>query len=293
MHYFASDIHLGAGGPQEARELERRFVAWLDRVGRDAESLFLVGDIFDFWFEYRRVVPKGFVRTLGKLAELADRGVRVVFIAGNHDMWVRDYLASECGIEVHTEPQLLTIGGRRIFVAHGDNMNIDGQPMLKLLNRIFRSRTLRWCFSWFVHPDCAMRFGLWWSGKSRKRHAPAGNADPDSEALPEPEEPKGMVESAGRRGPVRAAGRHDLSVTEPLIEYAREYAAKYGVEDFVFGHMHCPRDYRDGALHVVHLGGWEESPTYAVLDGNGVLSLRSVDAEAEEDGGPATAGGAK
>lgn len=137
MHYFASDIHLGAGDPDAAREVERRFVAWLDRAGRDAESIFLVGDIFDFWFEYRRVVPKGFVRTLGKLAELTDRGVRVAFLTGNHDMWVGDYLTRECGVEVYTAPQLLTLGGRRIFVAHGDNMNIDGQPMLRLLNRIF------------------------------------------------------------------------------------------------------------------------------------------------------------
>lgn len=115
MHYFASDIHLGAGDPAAAREVERRFVAWLDRAGRDAESIFLVGDIFDFWFEYRRVVPKGFVRTLGKLAELTDWGVRVVFLTGNHDMWVGDYLTRECGVEVYTAPQLLTLGGRRIL----------------------------------------------------------------------------------------------------------------------------------------------------------------------------------
>ena len=136
MHYFASDIHLGAGDRTAAREVERRFVAWLDRAGRDAESIFLVGDIFDFWFEYRRVVPKGFVRTLGKLAELTDRGVRVVFLTGNHDMWVGDYLTRECGVEVYTASQLLTLGGRRIFVAHGDNMNIDGRPMLLSLIHI-------------------------------------------------------------------------------------------------------------------------------------------------------------
>mgnify|MGYP000771996908 CR=1 FL=1 len=102
MYYFASDIHLGAGDEHSARAVERRFVAWLDKVSGDAEAIFLVGDIFDFWFEYRRVVPKGFVRTLGKLAELTDRGVRVVFFTGNHDMWVGDYLARECGVEIHT-----------------------------------------------------------------------------------------------------------------------------------------------------------------------------------------------
>ena len=104
MIYFASDIHLGAGDPATARCTERRFTAWLDAVSRDAEAIYLLGDLFDFWFEYRRVVPQGFVRTLGKLAELTDRGVRVVFFTGNHDMWVGDYLHRECGVEIHTEP---------------------------------------------------------------------------------------------------------------------------------------------------------------------------------------------
>ena len=105
MYYFASDIHLGAGGEAFAQQTERRFVRWLDDAAQDAEAIFLVGDVFDFWFEYRGVVPKGFVRTLGKLAELTDRGIRVVFFTGNHDMWVGDYLARECGVEIHTSPQ--------------------------------------------------------------------------------------------------------------------------------------------------------------------------------------------
>ena len=180
MYYFASDIHLGAGDAATARAVERRFVAWLDDAARDAEAIFLVGDIFDFWFEYRRVVPKGFVRTLGKLAELTDRGVRVVFFTGNHDMWVGDYLARECGVEIYTSPQQFRLNGKNVFIAHGDNMKIDGQPMLKFLNRIFRSRTLRWLFSWGVHPDWALRFGHWWSGRTqgaRRGGGPRGVAD--------------------------------------------------------------------------------------------------------------------
>ena len=124
MYYFASDIHLGAGDEAFARETERRFVAWLDEAAQDAEAIFLVGDVFDFWFEYGRVVPKGFVRTLGKLAELTDRGIRVVFFTGNHDMWVTDYLTRECGVEIRTFPEVLLLGGQRVFVAHGDNMRI-------------------------------------------------------------------------------------------------------------------------------------------------------------------------
>lgn len=255
MIYFASDVHLGAGDPQTARSVERRFVAWLDRAARDAEAIFLVGDIFDFWFEYRRVVPKGFVRTLGKLAELSERGIRVVFFTGNHDMWVGDYLTRECGVEIYTSPRLLTLAGRQVFVAHGDNMNIDGQPMLKLLNRTFRSQTLKTVFSWGLHPDLALKFGHWWSGKSRKSH---NEAD----------------ERARREG---TGGGFNARLTEPLIEYARQYAATHRVDHFVFGHMHFARDFREGPLHVVCLGGWEKHPSCAELDERGELTLKMLE----------------
>lgn len=247
MYYFASDIHLGAGDEASARAVERRFVSWLDRVAKDAEAIFLVGDLFDFWFEYRRVVPKGCVRTLGKLSELTDRGVRVVFFTGNHDMWIGDYLTRECGVEVFTSPQLLTLGGKRVFVAHGDNMNIRHLPLLRFMNAVFRSRMLRWLFSWGVHPDLAVRFGRWWSGKSRKSH--------------------------------RGCGGSDASLTEPLIAYARDYAKTHSVDHFVFGHMHFARDYRDGMLHAVHLGCWEQNPAYAVLDASGELTLKTLGQE--------------
>ena len=125
MIYFASDIHLGAGSSAEARATERAFCRWLDMVSEDATQIYLLGDIFDFWFEYKRVIPKGFVRVLGRLAELTDRGVRVVFFTGNHDMWCRDYLTKECGIEVYTNPRVMEVGGRVLHIAHGDNMNIE------------------------------------------------------------------------------------------------------------------------------------------------------------------------
>ncbi len=254
MIYFAADIHLGRGG-ESARENERRFVAWLDRVGRDAEAIVLVGDIFDFWFEYREVVPKGFVRTLAKIAELTGRGVRVLFFTGNHDMWVRDYLQQECGMEVYTAPQLLTFAGKRLFIAHGDNLNIHGDWMLSLLNRIFRSRPLRWLFSWLVHPDWALRFGHWWSGRSCKSHEAADR-------------------KASREG---VPGGFDATLTEPLIEYARTYARTHEVDHFLFGHMHFARDYREEGLHTVHLGGWEKHPSYAVLNASGDLTLKMLE----------------
>ena len=171
MYYFASDVHLGAGDELTSRRTEQRFVAWLDMVAKDAEEIFLVGDIFDFWFEYNYVIPKGFVRALGKLAELADKGVKITFITGNHDMWAKDYLERECGIKTFFTPQTVELAGKRLFVAHGDNMNIKNQPVLRLINATFRSRIARVLFSWLVHPDLALKFGKWWSGKSRKSHS--------------------------------------------------------------------------------------------------------------------------
>lgn len=246
MYYFASDIHLGAGDEHSARAVERRFVAWLDKVSGDAEAIFLVGDIFDFWFEYRRVVPKGFVRTLGKLAELTDRGVRVVFFTGNHDMWVGDYLTRECGMEVYTSPQVMTLAGKKVFIAHGDNMNIDDKPLLRLMNTIFRSKTARRIFSWTVHPDLALRFGHWWSGKSRKTHA--------AETLT----------------------RDSLGF---LIDYARRYEAQHPDTDYIiFGHMHYACDYREDGLHVLFLGSWDEAnPVYGVIDGEGEAELKTFE----------------
>lgn len=240
--YWASDVHLGGGEPQQAQRRERKFVQWLDEVARDADAIVLVGDIFDFWFEYHRVVPKGCVRTLGKLAELTDRGIRVTFFAGNHDMWVKDYLREECGVEIVLHPEVMTLNGKRIFVAHGDNMNIDGKYLLKLMNTVFRSRALRWLFSWLVHPDWAMKFGRWWSNSSRRKH----------EKIPLTND-----------------------VNRTLKEYAHRYAQQDPtIDHFLFGHMHFPFDSRENGVHVVHLGGWEKYPSYAVLDDSGELTLK-------------------
>ena len=242
--YFAADVHLGSGDAEETRRRERQFVAWLDRASADAEAIFLLGDIFDFWFEYRRVVPKGFVRTLAKLAGLTDRGIRIVLLTGNHDQWTRDYLQQTCGIEVCTRPRLLELKGQAVYVAHGHAMGVGREP--RLLNRIFRSRTLRWLFAWGIHPDWAMRFGHWWSGRSRKAHAQCGPIDP--------------------------------AITDPLIGFARDYARTHRVDHFVFGHLHVARDFREGPLHTVHLSAWD-GPTVAcaVLDDSGTLTLETFE----------------
>ncbi len=241
MHYFVSDIHLGAGDYAEQRMVEQRFLNFLKDIEKDADSLFLVGDIFDFWFEYREVVPKGFTRTLAHLAELAERGVRIVMFTGNHDMWIGNYLSKECGIELYTKPQIFDLAGKRLFVAHGDNMNIANQPVLRLMNKMFRSKSLRWLASWCIHPDHFMRFGKWWSGKSRKSHG-----------------------TERRR-----------EVIEPIIEYASQHHNEIGADYYIFGHMHYAADIQ-GEPHTLFMGDWHTQPSYISLDNSGKIELNII-----------------
>lgn len=243
MYYFASDVHLGAGDELKSRRTESRFVKWLDMVAQDAEGIFLMGDIFDFWFEYNRVIPKGFVRTLGKLAELTDRGIKITFITGNHDMWMYDYLQRECGVEICFSPQEVTLSGKQLFLAHGDNMNIKDKPLLRLMNTTFRSRSARKIFSWLVHPDLAMKFGKWWSEKSRLSHS--------KEIL-------------------------DVDALDFLVDYARSYKLSNPQTDYiVFGHMHIPHDLKEEDLRVLFLSSWEGDAAYAVLDRQGNIELKT------------------
>lgn len=246
MIYFVSDIHLGAGNTAEARRTEQAFCRWLDMVAEDATEIYLLGDIFDFWFEYLRVVPQGFTRTLGRLASLSDRGIKVTLYTGNHDMWTYDYLTRECGIEIVHSPRVVTLNGQKLHLAHGDNMNIKGQPLLRLMNSFFRSSVARWLFRWLVHPDIALRFGSWWSGKSRKSHG--------TEQI--------------------TADRLDY-----LVEYARTHHATHpDVGGYIFGHMHLAhRTSADGA-EVLFLSDWSrEVATYATLDGDNNLKLKTFD----------------
>ena len=240
MYYFASDVHLGAGDRQTACRTERRFVEWLEMVRVDAKAIFLVGDIFDFWFEYGRVVPKGFVRVLGRLAELSDKGVRIVMLTGNHDMWIGDYLTEECGIELYTKPQMFTIAGKELFVAHGDNMNIKNKPVLRLMNKMFRSKGLRWFASTLIHPNCFIRFGQWWSGRSRKSHDDYGS-----------------------------------EVLDYLVDYALVYGAKHKVDYFIFGHLHYAADVKCNQ-RVLFMGDWHTQPSYVALDNNGKIELKKI-----------------
>ena len=243
MYYFASDMHLGLLPEQESREREKLLVGWLRTVAADAEAIFLVGDVFDFWYEYRRVVPKGFTRLLGTLSELTDRGVEIHFFTGNHDMWAYDYLQTECGVRVHDKPLETLLCGKRFFITHGDDITAreHGFPT-RLMNRTFRSPAVRWLFSHLLYPDTALRYGHGWSSHSRKSNA---------------------------------VTHRFLAEEEPMVRFARRYCAHEPVDYFVFGHNHCAEIYPLGnGSTAVFLGEWIEHPTYAVLDSTGRVSLR-------------------
>ncbi|MFI3323235.1 MAG: UDP-2,3-diacylglucosamine diphosphatase [Rikenellaceae bacterium] len=245
MYYFASDTHLGAGSIEEQRLTERLFVEWLERVSADAEAIFLCGDIFDFWFEYKRVVPRGFVRTLGTIASITDRGVRVIFMAGNHDMWVRDYLAVECGMEIYTSPTTFDLGGVQVHVAHGDALNVRGNWSLKLMNSFFRSGAARALFRSIIHPDLGLRFGQWWSSSSRRKH----KAEPDDL-------------------PLRSVGF--------LREYALSHYEEHGAQIYIFGHLHCTASFVEESPKMIFMNDWSSDPHYATLDAEGSVSLHRV-----------------
>lgn len=232
--YFASDVHLGMHPKERSRERENIFTRWLDEIMTDASEVYLVGDIFDYWFEYRKVVPRGFTRTLGKISELTDRGIPVHFFTGNHDVWVFDYLPTETGVILHREPYTITIAGKKFFIAHGDGLG-PGEGHYKMLKRIFTSKTLQWLYARF-HPNFTIAFAHRWSKNSRYA--------------------KGI--SVDFLGEDR----------EILIQYARKKQVEEHFDYFIFGHRHIPLDFKlDERTRLIYLGDWIINFTYAVFDG--------------------------
>ena len=166
--YFASDFHFGIPDHNSSLEREKRLVRWLDMIKNDADEVFLMGDIFDFWFEYRNVIPKGFVRLLGKIAEFTDCGIPVHVFRGNHDVWAFDYLEKEVGVQLHREPEIREFDGTKVFLAHGDGLG-PGDNGYKFLKKVFEFKPNQWLFRW-LHPDWGTRMGLYFSSRSRLAH---------------------------------------------------------------------------------------------------------------------------
>lgn len=233
--YFASDFHLGAPKDTRSPERERLIVKWLDEIKHDAEEIFLVGDIFDFWFEHVYTIPKGFTRLLGKIAELTDSGIKVHFFSGNHDTWMNDYFPRELNVSVNHEPVSRNFNGKNFYIGHGDGLG-PGDHWYKFLKSIFRSKIAHWMYS-RLHPN----LGFWIArASSMKSRAVTGNSD---EIYHGPEK-------------------------EWLFLFCRDHLKNNNVDYFVFGHRHLPLDLDvDGKARYVNLGDWLRYNSYAVFDG--------------------------
>ncbi|WP_257666135.1 UDP-2,3-diacylglucosamine diphosphatase [Parapedobacter tibetensis] len=232
--YFASDFHLGAHLHSKTCEREARIVSWLDSIKTNAAELYLMGDVFDFWFEYATVVPKGYVRFLGKLAELADMGVKITFFKGNHDMWMFGYLKDELGAAVIDNELIIERGGKTFYLHHGDGLG-PGDSKYKFLKRIFRSRLCQWLFA-RLHPNLGIGIAQRWSAHSR----------------------------IGSGGQETFLGEDN----EWLVVYVKEILKKQHSDYFIFGHRHLPLDINlPNGSRYINLGEWINFSTYAVFDG--------------------------
>lgn len=241
--FFASDIHIGVlGDSAEGRELEKRFLNWLDRVKDQGTALYLLGDTFDFWFEYKNTIPKGYSSVLAKLRELTQSGVEVHFFHGNHDEWTREYLSEYVGMKIHSEePELLELQGKKIIVGHGHKLGLDRRFTPRLMHALFASRiTYNICEKLF-HPDSFIAWGNKWSrsNMTNKRHKETRTFHPEN---------------------------NDLLTYIGNIKENADY--------FIFGHFHTPVTYpleRKHPASLIILGNWVDNPHVAVLENGNVI----------------------
>ena len=250
--YFLSDAHLGSWAIEHRRMQERRLVRFLDSIKEKAAAVYLLGDMFDFWYEYKYVVPKGFTRFLGKISELTDMGVEVHYFTGNHDIWAYDYLAEECGVILHKQPQTIELYGKIFYLAHGDGLG-DPNKSFKVIRSIFHNKTCQWLFSG-LHPRWGMWFGLTWAKHSRMKHGMGG--DP----------PDYMGDDK-----------------EHLILYTKKYIQYHSnVDYFIYGHRHIEVDKQlTKKARVIILGDWISQFSYVVYDGEHLLMQEYIEGESK------------
>jgi UDP-2,3-diacylglucosamine hydrolase len=238
--YFVSDLHLGSDAFEDSRIREKRFVRWLDAIQPEVKALYLLGDIFDFWFEYKTVVPRGFTRFLGKIAEMSDSGVEIHFFTGNHDIWVFDYLEKETGVIVHKKPFLTEIGGKRFYLAHGDGLG-DRSGSFRLIRWLFHNRICQLLFA-AVHPRWGIGFAYTWSKHSRGKslETPADYFGEDK---------------------------------EHLVLYSKAYIRENPDVDYlIFGHRHILLDLQlNRRSRMMITGDWLQYFSYAVFDGKELI----------------------
>ena len=232
--YFASDLHLGVPNREKSLVREKLFVQWLDDIKSDAEAIYLVGDIFDFWFEYKKAVPKGYVRLLGKLAEFSDSNIPIHIFTGNHDMWLFDYLEDEINAHIYREPIEVSLKGKRFFIGHGDGLGPRDNGY-KLIKKIFKNKLCQWLFE-RIHPNLGISIAQYWSKKSRIAN--------------------------GEKNEIYHGEK------EWLTQFCKEKMKTIDVDYFIFGHRHLPLEVDLGNnMTYVNLGEWVNYNSYAVFDG--------------------------
>ena len=237
--YFASDFHLGVPTYTESLEREKKIISWLDKIKEDAKSIYLLGDIFDFWFEYKAVIPKGFVRLLGKLAELSDNGTDIFLIKGNHDLWMYDYLPKEVGVKIIEDKTILSENGKIIFLAHGDGLG-PGDFGYKIIKKIFTNKICQWIFA-RLHPNFGLGIAHFWSKRSR---------------------------IANNKNPEQFLGEEK----EWLVSYCKEKQKENPVDYYIFGHRHLPLEIEiDLKAKYINVGDWIHHNSYAVFDGEDLM----------------------
>lgn len=247
--YFASDFHLGVPDHSASREREDRIVRWLDSIKHNAAEIYFMGDVFDFWFEYATVVPKGYIRLLGKLAELSDSGIHLTMFKGNHDMWMFDYFKKELGIQIVSDELVVERGGKKFFLHHGDGLG-PGDPGYRFIKSFFRSRFCQWLFA-RLHPNLGIGIAQRWSAKSRITNN-------------QKEEFKTMEQ-------------------EWLVTYSKLLLEKTHFDYLIFGHRHLPLDIAiNEKSRYINLGEWINYNSYAVFDGKH-LELQYFEAEVTAD----------
>jgi UDP-2,3-diacylglucosamine hydrolase len=233
--YFASDLHLGMHPIDDSRQRENYVVDWLEQIRHDAKELWLIGDVFDYWFEYSRVVPRGFVRFLGKLASLADDGVEIHLFPGNHDVWLFNYLPEEIGVRIHQKNLVKIWNNKTFLLGHGDGL-LKSDRGYRLLQALFRNRLLQWLYA-RIHPNGSTSFAMWWSKKSRTKK--------------------------GAYVPFMGVEKeHQVIFAKKMLD------AQPDINYFIFGHRHVPFQIRlSPSSKVICLGDWISNFTYAVFDG--------------------------
>ncbi|WP_102407204.1 UDP-2,3-diacylglucosamine diphosphatase [Parabacteroides bouchesdurhonensis] len=249
--YFASDAHLGARFHKYPMAVEKKLVRWLDSIKEDAQAVWLLGDMFDYWYEYRYVVPRGHTRFLGKLAELSDNGIEIHIFIGNHDIWMFDYLPQEIGAIIHREPLTVDLLGKRFFLAHGDEVDYRSKAF-RLIRAIFRNKFCQWLYAG-IHPRWTFGFALGWSLNSRKNGLKKESANGN------------VKEYQGEAG-------------EYLVLFAKDYLKTHpDINFFIFGHRHIMLDLMlSKTSRLLIAGDWMQYFSYIVWDGES-LSLEQFE----------------